>query len=124
MMLSEPDFAAAVQKSLRDIARPGALRENPLLRSRLIADATDAAPGDVERVTALQNVLKEACETFQASPRQAKLYRALYHTYLHPAPTQEQAANLMDVPFSTYRRHLKAGITQVVENLWHREIGL
>jgi hypothetical protein len=58
----------------------------------------------------------------QVSPRGAKLYRALYHTYLQPAPTQEQAAELLDVPFSTYRRHLKMGVERVAELLWQQEI--
>jgi len=47
----------------------------------------------------------------------------LYHTCLHPAPTQEQAAELLDLPFSTYRRHLKTAIERVNDVLWQREIG-
>jgi hypothetical protein len=50
-------------------------------------------------------------------------YRALHRTYLDPAPSQERAAALLGLPFSTYRRHLKGGIMQVVEILWQREIG-
>ena len=38
-------------------------------------------------------------------------------------PTQEQAAELLDLPFSTYRRHLKAGLDQITDYLWGREIG-
>jgi hypothetical protein len=30
---------------------------------------------------------------------------------------------VLDLPFSTFRRHLKAGITQVTDMLWQREIG-
>jgi long-chain acyl-CoA synthetase len=32
-------------------------------------------------------------------------------------------AELLDLPFSTYRRHLKAGLTRVAELLWQKEIG-
>ncbi|HVF11139.1 MAG TPA: hypothetical protein VNA16_10070 [Abditibacteriaceae bacterium] len=124
VVLSQPDFAATVQKALRHLAHPAALRDSPLLQSRLIEDRAGSHSTHAERVDALQTVLREACDALQTSPRQAKLYRALYHTYLHPAPTQEQAAELMDVPFSTFRRHLKSGVAQVVENLWHQEIGL
>jgi DNA-directed RNA polymerase specialized sigma24 family protein len=53
----------------------------------------------------------------------AKQYRALAHTYVHPAPTQEQAAEILDMPFSTYRRHLKEGIDHITEILWQEEIG-
>jgi hypothetical protein len=75
-----------------------------------------------ERIAALQSLVQEAAQFLESSPREAKCYRALYHTYLHPAPTQEQAAELLDLPFSTFRRHLKNGITRVAEILWNREI--
>lgn len=75
-----------------------------------------------ERATALQGLLKEAAQSLQAAPREARLYRALHHTYFQPAPTQEQAAELLDIPFSTYRRHLKEGIARVVELLWQKEL--
>lgn len=39
-----------------------------------------------------------------------------------PAPTQEEAAELIDVPFSTYRRHLRAGLDYVVAVLWQQEL--
>jgi DNA-directed RNA polymerase specialized sigma24 family protein len=67
--------------------------------------------------------LREAADTLQAVPRQAKWYRALYHTYFQPAPSQEKAAELLDVPFSTFRRHLQSGIARMTEILWHWESG-
>ncbi|NJL21123.1 MAG: hypothetical protein HC895_10360 [Leptolyngbyaceae cyanobacterium SM1_3_5] len=42
---------------------------------------------------------------------------------MQPAATQEKAAELLDLPFSTFRRHLKAGITRVTEILWFQETG-
>jgi hypothetical protein len=74
------------------------------------------------RTTARGSALYEAA-SLQASPREAKSYRALHRTYLDPAPSQERAAELLGLPFSTYRRHLKGGMTRVVEILWQREIG-
>jgi DNA-directed RNA polymerase specialized sigma24 family protein len=71
----------------------------------------------------LQTVVKEAAEKLHAAPRQRKFYDALHHTYFHPALTQEQAAELLDLPFSTFRRHLKTGIEQLTQLLWQREIG-
>jgi hypothetical protein len=123
IVLSESAFAAAVRDALRDFPRPDALRASPLLRSRLVVERAGPSGGGAERVAALQSLLKEAAETLQASPRDAKLYRALLHTYLQPAPTQEQAAEMLDLPFSTFRRHLKAGMERVVALLWQREIG-
>lgn len=74
------------------------------------------------RLTALQTLVRQAAESLQSSPRDEKLYRAVYSTYLNPAATQEQAAELLDLPFSTYRRHLKAGATRIAGILWQREI--
>ena len=123
VVLSEPEFAAAVRDALRDFARPEALRQNPLLRSRLVHERSGAGARAGERITVLQARLRETVASLQRTPREAKLYRALYHTYLDPAPTQERAAELLDVPFSTYRRHLAAGISRTIELLWQAEIG-
>ena len=40
-----------------------------------------------------------------------------------PAPTQEAAAEVLDLPFSTYRRHLARAVEQLTELLWAVEIG-
>ncbi len=123
IVLSESEFGDAVQDALRNYTRAGTLRGNPLLRSRLVVERSGAQASEAEREAALQALLKETLESLQSSPREAKLYRALYHTFVKPEPTQERAAEVMDIPFSTYRRHLKAGVTRVVQLLWQREIG-
>jgi hypothetical protein len=122
VVLSQADFMGAVRDALRDFSRPDALQNNPLLRSRLVMEKVAVTAEGTEAIAALQGLLREAAESLEASPRDAKCYRALYHTYLHPAPTQEQAAELLNLPFSTFRRHLKNGITRVAEILWHQEI--
>ena len=123
IVLSESEFAAALHDALRDFTRPDALHDSLLLRSRLVADRVGRGADGAKRIAALQALLKEAVASLQSSPRDAKLYRALYHTYFQPAPTQEQAAELLDLPFSTFRRHLKAGISRITELLWQQEIG-
>ncbi|MBI3915060.1 MAG: AAA family ATPase [Chloroflexi bacterium] len=122
VVLSEPEFASAVRAALDHYAEPEKLRENPLLRSRLIVSKSD---GDAaaDRIARLTNLIRQTVEGLQATPRQSKLYRALLHTFITPAPTQEQSAERADVPFSTYRRHLRAGIDHVVQVLWQSEIG-
>ncbi len=123
VVLSEPEFAAAVRDALRDLARADGLRNNPLLRSRLVTDRVGTQASTAERLAALRTLLRETIEPLQHSPRDAKLYRALHHTYVNPAPTQEAAAELLDLPFSTYRRHLSAGLARIAEILWSRDIG-
>jgi hypothetical protein len=121
LVLSEPAFADAVRAALRDFHRPDALRRNPLLRSRLISGMPDTDTSDGKRI-ALRTVIEETAATLEHSPRDARLFRALNRTYFHPAPTQEKAAELLDLPFSTYRRHLSAGVARLIANLWHREL--
>lgn len=123
VVLSRPDFEAAVHAFLRDFTRPDLLLGNPLVRSRLAVECADAGASPSGRVIALQRAVIQASELLLQSPRDAKLHRVLHHTFYHPAPTQERAAELLDLPFSTYRRHLKAGIARVAETLWQWEIG-
>ncbi|MCC9078557.1 ATP-binding protein [Litorilinea aerophila] len=118
MVLSQPEFAEAVRQALRDYRRPDALAHNPLLRSRLLRDMAGPTPGP----EALQSLLRAAVESLTTNPKDEKLYRALYHTYFQPAPTQEAAAELLDLPFSTYRYHLSKGIERVTDWLWQREL--
>lgn len=122
LVLSRPDFEHAVRDALRALGQPAMLATNPLLRSRLIVDQVGTGAATAERMTALRQTLREAIQQLGSTPRQSKLQRALHHTYVQPAATQDQAAELLDLPFSTYRRHLSSGITAVTELLWLREI--
>ncbi len=121
-VLDESEFASAVRAALRSVGRSDALRENPLLRSRMVMERAGSNAGAAARVSALQALMKEAAETLRTSPRDAKCYRALYHTYLHPAPSQERAAEILDWPFSTFRRHLSTGVVRFTALLWRQEI--
>jgi hypothetical protein len=117
-VLSQPEFAEAVRQGLRSYTRPDSLAANPLMRSRTVAKRAESG---VSPAT-LQALLCEAAETLTANPKDQKLYRALWHTYFEPAPTQERAAELLDLPFSTYRYHLAHGVDRIVDWLWQREL--
>lgn len=124
LVLSEPEFVAAVREALKHSDRAESLIQSPLLRSRVVLErtrGTETTP--TERAAALQSLLRETIKSLQGSRRQERAYRALYPTYLQPAPTQERAAEILDLPFSTYRRHLAEGIALVAETLWQQEIG-
>jgi hypothetical protein len=121
IFLSHDDFSNAVKQALHDFTRPAGLSGNPLLKSRLVSDAADKGSG--ERNEILKSKIKEAAEALRVHPRDEKLFRALDRTYFHPAPTQEAAAEQLDLPFSTYRRHLTAGIQRLTEMLWQQELG-
>ena len=115
LALSRPAFADAVRNGLRDLHRPAALARNPLARTRV---GSTAGRDDVD----LRALLEEAVHGATADPRDVKLARALDRTYLRPAPTQEAAAELLGLPFSTYRGHLARGLERVTDLLWEREL--
>jgi hypothetical protein len=118
VVLSEPEFAAAVRQALRDYARPDRLAGNALLASRLVADRQEVhSPTET-----LRQLVRLSAEDLNTHPRDQRLYRALYRTFFNPAATQEQAADLLGLPFSTYRAHLRAGTKRVTELLWRREL--
>jgi hypothetical protein len=119
LVLSHPDFEAAVRQGFKDLQRPDLLARNPLVRARLVADR----PGEgASGAAALEDVLREAARTLAHHPRDDKLLRAVDRTYLRPAGTQEAAAASLGLPFSTYRRHLSQGMTRIVSALWDQEV--
>jgi hypothetical protein len=70
----------------------------------------------------LAELLGSAASSLATDPRDERLFRALDRTYLRPAPTQERAAELLGLPFSTYRRHLTQGVARLVAVLWDAEL--
>jgi hypothetical protein len=121
--LSEDAFAAAVRDALKNMANPENLSESPLLEARCVVGRSNAAAPTSARILILHRLLLESIEALQQHPKQARAYRVLYRTFVQPAPTQERAAEILDLPFSTYRRHLGEGITHVTKALWRQEQG-
>ncbi|MFC4006505.1 ATP-binding protein [Nonomuraea purpurea] len=116
-VLSQAEFAEAVRKALRQLSRPDALAASPLTRTRLIAERAGQNPA-----TALGDLLRQAIDGLREDPRSVKFHRALSVTFLRGTPTQELAAERLGVPFTTYRRHLTAGIERICAGLWRREL--
>jgi hypothetical protein len=116
-VLSQPEFEAAVKDALRCWRRPTDLARNPLCRSRVVAEAGAGSPTEL-----LSDLLVEATDTLAADPRDARLHRAVATTFFRSVPTQEAAAERLGLPFSTYRRHLTAGVARLTAWLWEREL--
>jgi hypothetical protein len=114
-VLSQEEFTDAIRKALRHLSKHGELAANPLTRSRLLA-------GRADPVRALRELIEEAIRDLGRDPRAGKPHRALDVTYLRGAPTQEAAAERLGLSFTTYRRHLMAGIERICEDLWRREL--
>lgn len=118
LVLSQPEFADAVRQALRDLHRPGQLVRSLLVRSRIVGEHA----GQDQVAVVLRDLLLEAIEVLDRRPQDDKLLRAVDRTYLRSAGTQAIAAEVLGLPFSTYRRHLTAGVTRIVEWLWRREL--
>jgi len=114
--LTREVLADATRAALRDLGRTDLLAGNPLLVLRQVRERG----GGPE---ALRAALSEAAEALRGHPRDEKLFRAIDRTYLRPAPTQERAAELLGLPFSTYRRHRRERVARIVELLWAHENG-
>jgi hypothetical protein len=120
-MLSHEEFATSVKQALRTLHQPQALLRNPLVASGMVQNALREHPDDRPNQV-LRELILHAVQAVKLDPRAEAQYRVLDRTYLHPAQSQEKAAELLDLPFSTYRRYRDRGIELVTEWLWDRDI--
>jgi hypothetical protein len=116
--LSEAQFREQVREALRHYSQEATLARNPLLRSRLLMAGSEPA-----RPAALREKIVAAAEALKERPKDEKFFRALDLTFLHPAPSQEAAAERLGLPFGTYRYRLNIAIDRVADALWQQELG-
>ncbi|MFI0242081.1 hypothetical protein [Streptomyces sp. NPDC016845] len=110
-VMTRPEFAAAVRSALRDLRRPRALEANPLSRSRLVTD----------HGMTLREVLSNAVAGLVTGRGGDKAHQVATLAFLEGAPTQEAAARRLNMPYSTYRRHLTTATSRIEERLWRHE---
>jgi hypothetical protein len=108
-MLSHEEFAGSVKQALRALHQPQALLRNPLVASSMVQNALREHPDD-RPDQVLRTLILEAAQILKSDPRAGTQFRVLDRTYLRPASSQEKAAELLDLPFSTYRRYRDRGI--------------
>jgi hypothetical protein len=123
LVLSEDEFASCVYDSLKDYQNDKKLAQNPLLRSRVIIQAAENESDTTILIATLRDCLADATDKIKETPKQDKLHRVLFRTFFNPAGSQEQVADYLNIPFSTYRRYLRKGVAMVTENLWQLETG-
>lgn len=122
--LSEVEFADAVRAALRHYLRTDLLRENPLLRSRLLAAALRDAEAPITPVQVLKDLLRAHCERIGDAPKLAALRRVLELTWLTPMRSQQVVAESLHLSWSTYRRRLADAMQLLVAQLWEAECSL
>jgi hypothetical protein len=119
---AQPDESASAARAreafeghVRDALKTAAFAPR-LAETQLAAAMTSGSPH--ERAREVSRLLREGTAALGASPRGQKLARALEATYLDPLGPQEQVADALGLPLSTYRRHLAAGIEHLADHLW------
>jgi hypothetical protein len=101
--LDQEAFAVAVRAALEQFTRPERLAGNPL------------GPG-------VRELIEGAIERLPDEPKGEHARAVLRRTFIRPAASREAAAEALDLPFSTYRRHLAKAVDQLIEQLWSAEI--
>jgi hypothetical protein len=110
--LSRAAFGDAVRSALQQLNRPDRLAGCPLAGTALGADAAG-----------LRASIVAAADRLAGEPKGDQLRAVLNRTFVRAAPTQEAAAEVLGLPFSTYRRYLARAIDELTEALWAVEIG-
>jgi ATPase family associated with various cellular activities (AAA) len=122
LVLSEEEFASSVYEALKDYQNDKKLLANPLLRSRFVMSFADNDSDTAILLASLKDCLGDATDKIKESVKDEKLHRVLFRTFFNPVGSQEQAADFLNLPFSTYRRYLRKAVNIVTENLWKWEI--
>lgn len=116
--LARPEFERAVRDAMRGLHERAALAASPLTASSIVAaNRRD----DESAADTLRRLLIDAAATLKNRPRDIKFWHALDSTYLHPAGSQELAAEKLGLPFGTYRYQLATGVERVARTLWDSE---
>jgi hypothetical protein len=110
--LSRAAFGDAVRSALQTLNRPDRLAGCPLAGSGLGAGAAEVRASIVA-----------ATDRLARGPKGDQLRAVLNRTFVRAAPSQEAAAEVLGLPFSTYRRHLGRAVEELTEVLWAVEIG-
>ena len=107
--LGRDAFEEAVRAALREVNRPDRLAAGPLAGTALGPDLRASLVAGIARLG--------------DEPKGELLRRVLERTYLRGAPSQEAAAEVLGLPFSTYRRHLARATARLADLLWAVEVG-
>lgn len=132
---SQEEWLSHVRHALKHLHSPDVLIKNPLIHLVMVRKALSDGPSEGGSKTkpgtptslnvantamtitnvfgpavALQRLIISTVQTFASQPDRVKFYNALYYTHIEPKGTQEQVAEFLDIPFSTYRGHLRGGV--------------
>ena len=114
--LTRPAFDSAVRDALRRLTQSGGLAGSALLQTTLVERSAD------DPASELSALLRGTIADLGRERGGDEHRRVLERTYLSGVSSQEAAAEVLDLPFSTYRRHLGRATERLVEVLWALEL--
>lgn len=124
IVLSESEFSSSVYDALKDYHSEKKLGNNPLTRSRLVVAEVGTNHHDGQHISVLRKKLDHAIQKIEQSPKDERYHRIIYRTFINPVGSQEQVAEFLSIPYSTYRRHLKKATELVCDTLWRQEVAV
>jgi hypothetical protein len=122
IVLSEDEFSNSVHEALKNYQSEKKLAANPLIRSKLVLNHAGGTEDISILVATLRDCIAGACDSLKESPKEEKLFRVLFRTFINPVGSQESTADFLNFSFSTYRRYLRKAVNLVIEHLWAMEI--
>ena len=121
-VFDESTFRNLVRKALIDFDSGTALSQNPLIRSRLVATHAGSLASTEIRVAALREQIREAAAGLPTVQKSIRVRDLLIWTYLDVRGRQREIADLLNLPFSTYRDHLSRAQKALGDVLWAAEV--
>lgn len=117
VLTHQVEFNAAVRTALRDLTSDRRLATNPLIDSRIVQDG----PADFAPEQRLRDLVHTAAGELRTTD--PALFRIVDRIYLRPSATQQQVAEGINLPFTTFRRWRNKAVAQIALLLWERERG-
>jgi hypothetical protein len=121
--LSRADCHAAAIAALKCLHRPAQLAGNPLLACALVTQKAAPNADEQARRRVLGEWLKSVVAAFgEANEDGRRRQRVLHRAYIAPAPSHKEAAALLHMGYSTFRRQLVEARETLVDELWRQEL--
>lgn len=121
-LLERRVFEKAVEEAFKHFHSDERLRDNALLDARLVLERA-SGPGIRARIETLRALVENVCAHLASAGEDWRDIHILRVTYLEASLPQLQAAERLNMAFSTYRRHLKRATARVARELWEAETG-
>jgi hypothetical protein len=115
-IVDRPTFDRALKDALKHLRRPESLMESALARAPFVV-RRGVVPGSLRAAETLATIVVDELQKLGAQHSEL-----LQRTYVEPAVKQLAVADDLNLPFSTYRRHLGQAIERLAARLWALEI--